>query len=158
MPKKSLKEVQAMTPEEKKEYQRQLNKERVAKYRSIVGDTPEYKKKNAETVYKFRNAEENYEEYKKKNVEYNKKYRERLRQEKKQVEALNTLSNAIKNRKAKKEMEQLKEEKKAKDLLNSISKDTLLTATTATAKKGRPKGAKNKPVDTVKYNLRSRGK
>ena len=153
MPKKSLKEVQAMNPEQKAIYQKELNKERVQKYRDRVGHTESYKKKNAETVYKFRNSEENKETYMKKNVEYNKKYRERLKKEKKQVEAVSTLSNAIKNRKARKEMESLK----TKSLLNNIVKDAILSATTKNTKKGRPKGSKNVVVEK-KYNLRSRAK
>ena len=48
MPKKSLKEVQAMNPEQKAIYQKELNKERVQKYRDRVGHTESYKKKNAE--------------------------------------------------------------------------------------------------------------
>ena len=121
----------AENPDKYKEYQKKLMKERRAKNKT----------------------EEN-----KKNAEYQKKYRANLKEDANKVKALTTLSNAIKNRKARKEVETLKDEKATKDILNSIIKDAMLTATTATAKKGRPAGSKNKVVEEKVYNLRSRNK
>lgn len=118
-------------PEKYKEYQRNLMKERRAKNK----------------------VEEN-----KKNTEYQRKYRANLKEEvgkiKEQNKSLNTLSNAIKSRKARKELEGLKQEKTTKTLLDSIVKDALLTATTATAKKGRPRKLEGEPKKV--YNLRNR--
>ena len=121
----------AENPDKYKEYQRLLMKERRAKNK----------------------VEEN-----KKNAEYQKKYRANLKEQANKVKALNTLSNAIVNRKARKEVEKLKEEKSTKELLNNVVKDALTQATTATVKKGRPVGSKNKVVEAKTYNLRSRNK
>lgn len=122
--KKRVYKQRELNPEKYREYQKNLMKERRLK---------------------------NKEEEKKKNTEYKRKYREN---QKKKVEAINTLSNAIKNRKARKELE---EAKNTKTLLNNIVKDALFSATTATVKRGRPKGSKNVVVEKT-YNLRSRGK
>lgn len=155
MPQKTKAEIKAMTPEERIEYNKEMNRERIKKYRENHKTDETYKEKQKKSTYKYR--ETHPDEYKKLNDKHGKTYREKLKKEKKQAEALITISNAIKTRKAKKEMEKLKEEKKTKDLLNSIVKDALTNATTIKTIKGRPKGSKNKPVEE-KYNLRSRGK
>ena len=121
----------AENPDKYKDYQRLLMKERRAKNK----------------------VEEN-----KKNAEYQKKYRANVKEETNKVKALTTLSNAIVNRKARKEVEKLKDEKATKDLLNNVVKDAITQATTATTKKGRPAGSKNKVVEEKVYNLRSRNK
>jgi hypothetical protein len=137
-------------------------KNRVYKQRAndTTGKYNEYQKK----LMKERRAKsklENKDADNKKNAEYQKKYRDNLKQQATKIKALNTISNAVKISKAKKELEDLrdlKDQKATEDLLKSITKEAIDIATTKTTKKGRPKGSKNKPVEPKTYNLRSRGK
>ena len=68
MPLKSRDEIKLMTEEEKKEYQKELDRERVKKYREAKKDTPEYKQKHKQEVYKWRETHpEQFKELNKRN-------------------------------------------------------------------------------------------
>ena len=51
---KTKQEIALMTPSEKKEYNKQLNRDRVKKYRDAHKDTAEYKEKHKKDTYKYR--------------------------------------------------------------------------------------------------------
>lgn len=72
---KSRAEIKLMTEEEKKEYQKELNRERVRKYREQHKETPEYKEKHKEQTYKWRETHpEQFKELNKRNKQtYNNK-------------------------------------------------------------------------------------
>ena len=91
----------------------------------------EYNRINAETEKKYRDKEKATKgeaEYKKKQAEYMKEYRAKQRALKKEIEkkekSSNTLTDAIRARKARMEMNKLRDEKKVKNdvlsILNSI--------------------------------------
>ena len=87
----------------------------------------EYNRINAETEKKYRDKEKATKgeaEYKKKQAEYMKEYRAKQRALKREIEnkqkSLNTLTDAIKARKARMEMNKLRDEKKVKNDVSSI--------------------------------------
>jgi len=97
-----------------------------AKKKEALGLT-EYNKINANTEQKHRNKLKTtmgIDEYKKQQAEYMKEYRAKQRALKKEIEkkqkSLNTLTDAIKARKARMEMNKLRDEKKVKNDVSSI--------------------------------------
>lgn len=162
-------------------------KNRVYKQRANNTDKYNEYQKNLMRERRAKKKLENKDAELKKNADYQKKYRANLKEQASKVNAINTISNAIKTLKTRKEYEEeLKEQKKTKDLISNLVNDAITQATTKTTKKGRPAGSKNKVVEVKKeettateaiekkrgrpagsknkvvdvktYNLRSRGK
>jgi hypothetical protein len=97
-----------------------------AKKKEALGLT-EYNKINANTEQKHRNKLKTtigIDEYKKQQAEYMKEYRAKQRALKKEIEkkekSSNTLTDAIRARKARMEMNKLRDEKKVKNDVSSI--------------------------------------
>ena len=97
-----------------------------AKKKEVIGLT-EYNRINAETEQKHRDKLKTtmgLDEYKKQQAEYMKEYRAKKRAMKREIEtkqkSMNTLTDAIRARKARMEMNKLRDEKKVKNDVSSI--------------------------------------
>ena len=118
-------QLKALTATERLEYNKKMNAERVKKYRDANADKA--KTYNKEYKKDYINRPENKAKYEKLNREYVKKHRviqkEKLGEIESKVKATNTLSDAIKARKARAEMKSLKAStanKDVKDILDSV--------------------------------------
>lgn len=150
MPLKSRAEIKLMTEEEKKEYQKQLNRERVYKYREANKDTPEYKQKHKEEVYKWRQTHQ--EQFKELNKRSKQAYNNKQKALKEQHTSINLIQNAIRMKIARKALEKaLKEQevitkinatKTANDMTDKLF-EQVLTAIPEKKKAGRPRKHRN---------------
>jgi hypothetical protein len=112
MSKLTRQEVMNLTAEERVAYNKKMNAERVAKYRELIRDKAmEYNR-----TYKkdYINREENKEKYEELNRQYVNNHNQRKRTQQKKEKAKQTLTDAIKARKARAEMKKLKAEKATK--------------------------------------------
>ena len=125
------------------------NREYVAKHRAkkreAIGSI-EYKKEQAQEMRNYRTSLkiENAEEYLKNNATYMREYRARKKLEDDKKKAINTLTDAIRARKARAELAKLKTDKETKVVKR---------------RRGRPVGSKNKKQqEEFKMELRPRPK
>ena len=99
---KSKQEQAQMTPEELKEYKKELNRIRVQKYRDANRNTDEYKLKHKEETYKYR--KEHPDVVKELNKKHSKVHREKVmnekQKEKNKTDAIIKIQNAIRNKNA----------------------------------------------------------
>ena len=103
----SREELMKLSCEERLEYNKRMNAERVARYRAGNQE----KVKEYSRVYKkeYIKRPENVEKYKAKSREYVKKHREAI--ENKKEKAVETLTDAIRNKKAREELKKLQKDK-----------------------------------------------
>ena len=140
-----------------------------ARKKDVLGLT-EYNKINADTEQKHRGklkATMGVDEYKKQQAEYMKKYRAKKSELKKDIhgkqKSLNTLTDAIRARKARAEMNKLRDEKKVKNDVSSIL-NSIIDAVPVVSKnkKNREAVARHKAKkaqgETITYNTRSKGR
>ena len=130
----------------------------------------EYNRINAETEKKYRDKEKATKgeaEYKKKQAEYMKEYRAKQRALKREIEnkqkSLNTLTDAIKARKARMEMNKLRDEKKVKNDVSSILNSIIdAVPVESKKKKNREAVARHKELkalgETRIYNTKRNGR
>ena len=98
---KTKEEQSQMTPEQLKEYKKELNRMRVQKYRDANRSTDEYKLKHKEQTYKYR--KEHPEIIKELNKKHSKTHNEKVKKEKQQnnkTAAIIKIQNAIRNKNA----------------------------------------------------------
>ena len=122
----SRQEVMSLSFEERLEYNKRMIAERVARYRA--GNQEKAREYNNEYKKNYTKRPENVEKYTAKSLEYVKKHNKTM--ESNRETAINTLTNAIRNKKARDEMKKLqknKEEQKQKE------------QTQAPKRRGRPK-------------------
>jgi hypothetical protein len=114
-------QVLALTPVEKVEYQKALNLARVHKYRTQ--NQEKARQYNKEYKIKYCNrSEENKARCKETNLRNVKAFRERQKATKQtKTKALNTITDAIKARKARNEVKQLKADAVNKDVKNILN-------------------------------------
>ena len=175
MPVKTQEELKMLSPEQRKENDKQLNRERVNRYRQANKDTEEYKLKHKEQTYKYR--KEHPDTIKKLNQKHSKAHKDKVKQTKLQTQttASTTIQNAIRNKLARNALQNRKQEllnntndlkaklnatEIANDFLNSLFPSVInalpetrqrvkLVARrlepTEQKKRGRPVGSKNKP-------------
>ncbi len=141
--------LKTLSTEQKKAYKSYKSNERNKRVRADPEKKAIYNEEQKKIMRQ--NRAEDPVKYREMNIIHNRTYRDKLK-------ALNTISNAIKNKKAKKELGDLRDAKATKDLISNLVNDAITQATTKTTIKGRPKGSKNKEVDVKVYNARSRGK
>ena len=140
-----------------------------ARKKNVVGLT-EYNRINADTEQKHRDklkATMGIDEYKKQQAEYMKKYRAKKNELKRDIQgkqkSLNTLTDAIRARKARAEMNKLQDEKKVKNDVSSIL-NSIIDAVPVVSKnkKNREAVARHKAKkaqgETITYNTRSKGR
>jgi len=140
-----------------------------ARKKNVVGLT-EYNSINADTEQKHRDklkATMGVDEYKKQQAEYMKKYRAKKNELKRDIQgkqkSLNTLTDAIRARKARAEMNKLQDEKKVKNDVSSIL-NSIIDAVPVVSKnkKNREAVARHKAKkaqgETITYNTRSKGR
>ena len=140
-----------------------------ARKKDVLGLT-EYNKINADTEQKHRDklkATMGVDEYKKQQAEYMKKYRAKKSELKRDIQgkqkSLNTLTDAIRARKARAEMNKLQDEKKVKNDVSSIL-NSIIDAVPVVSKnkKNREAVARHKAKkaqgETITYNTRSKGR
>ena len=138
-----------------------------ARKKDVLGLT-EYNKINADTEQKHRDklkATMGVDEYKKQQAEYMKKYRAKKSELKKDIQgkqkSLNTLTDAIRARKARAEMNKLRDEKNVKNDVSSIL-NSIIDAVPVKSKnkKNREAVARHKERkalgETMTYNTRSK--
>ena len=140
-----------------------------ARKKDVLGLT-EYNKINADTEQKHRDklkATMGIDEYKRQQAEYMKEYRAKQRELKKNIDkkqkSLNTLTDAIRARKARAEANKLRDEKKVKNDVSSIL-NSIIDAVPIKSKnkKNREAVARHKAKkaqgEAKKYNTRSKGR
>jgi len=144
-----------------------------ARKKDVLGLT-EYNKINADTEKKHRDKLKEtmgIDEYKKQQAEYMKEYRARQRELKKEIEkkqkSLNTLTDAIRARKARTEMNKLRDERKQKENVKNDVSSILNSIIDAVPIKSKNKKnseavarhkAKKEQGLTRTYNTRSKGR
>ena len=104
------KTIYKSTPEQRKEYDKRLNRERVNRYRQANKDTEEYKLKHKEQTYKYR--KEHPDTIKKLNQKHSKAHKDKVKQTKLQTQttASTTIQNAIRNELARNALQNRKQE------------------------------------------------
>ena len=140
-----------------------------ARRKDVLGLT-EYNKINADTEQKHRDklkATMGIDEYKRQQAEYMKEYRAKQRELKRGIDkkqkSLNTLTDAIKARKARAEANKLRDEKNVKNDVSSIL-NSIIDAVPIKSKnkKNREAVARHKAKkaqgETTTYNTRSKGR
>lgn len=140
-----------------------------ARKKDVLGLT-EYNKINADTEQKHRDklkATMGIDEYKRQQAEYMKEYRAKQRELKRGIDkkqkSLNTLTDAIRGRKARAEANKLRDEKKVKNDVSSIL-NSIIDAVPIQSKnkKNREAVARHKAKkelgQTSTYNTRSKGR
>jgi hypothetical protein len=145
-----------------------VKKSQMKKKETLGADA--YNKINADVEQKHRNklkATMGIDEYKRQQAEYMKQYRAKRRQSKIEIEkkqkASNTLTDAIRARKARAEMNKLRDEKKVKNDVSSIL-NSIIDAVPIVSKnkKNREAVARHKAKkaqgETITYNTRSKGR
>ena len=100
-------EVMSLSCEERLEYNKRMNAERVARYRA--GNQEKAREYNNEYKKNYIKRPENVEKYRAKSREYVKKHKETKGNNKET--AINTLTDAIRNKKARDEMKKLQKDK-----------------------------------------------
>ena len=103
----SRQEVMSLSCEERLEYNKRMNAERVARYRA--GNQEKAREYNNEYKKNYIKRPENLEKYRAKSREYVRKHKETTQINKET--ALNTLTDAIRNKKARDELKKLQKDK-----------------------------------------------
>ena len=96
---KTKEEQAQMTPEQLKDYKKELNRIRVQKYRDANRNTEEYKSKHKQETYKYRKAHP--EIIKELNKKHSKTHYDKMMKEKQmETDAIIKIQNAIRNKNA----------------------------------------------------------
>ncbi len=151
--------LQSLTEQERDFYKKEDNKMRQKKFNTNPENKDKYN--DIRKTYIESSRQENPELFSERNVRDVKSFREREKAKLLQIQAKanQTLTDAIKNMKARRELEQLKKERELKQqepIKKTRGRPKKVKEVKPKNPVGRPKGAKNKVKETITMKLRPR--